>query len=568
MKKYFTRTLALILVLATVFSTVIFANAFSGGYADWSFDEESGHLTVYSNVPYNDRFQDSEFFRMRNVIKSVSFAVGVTAIEKNAFRSCINIESIQLPETLEFIGPWAFAGCNKLKSIELPGSVTYIGTYAFSGCISLEEIVIPPKVTVVSERAFANCNGLESVEIMNGKTYVGNEAFSRCKALKNVTIPENANIHSQAFYWCENIENVYYCGDKESFYALEINTAEDSWFYYYNVYFNHPSAIYPVGISVESMPAKTEYKVGEELDLTGFTLSVEMSDGTAQTISDLSQMYIHGFYSSHTGEHNITVEYYGYKIKVPYIVFTDPEGTCGNGLEWYLDLRTQTLTISGNGNMYSYRMPGDAPWYSFRAKIKTVRFEKGVEKIGLNAFLGCDEIESVYYSGSMAEWHRFVSNKSLFREVSLYISGELHEHSFSKETITYKPTCLRSGSVRFSCECGDYNTEVLPPLEHTPGEWESDGSVYLIKACTECKLTLETKPKEPEEIPDEETTQPAEPEQEETTVPEPEKSPENPPAEEQGVIEQITEIFEKISDAIESIFGFISKLFKPAKQEA
>lgn len=245
MKKYFTRTLALILVLATVFSTVIFANAFSGGQALWSFDEKTGHLTVHSNVPYNDRFQDSDFFRMRNVIKSVSFVDGVTAIEKNAFRNCFNIESIELPRTLEFIGPWAFASCSKLKNIEIPGSVTYIGTYAFSGCVALEEIVIPPKVTVVSERAFANCNALESVEIMNGETSVCDEVFMRCKVLKNVTIPENANIHSQAFYWCENIENVYYCGDEESFDALEINTAEDRWFYFGNVYFNHPAAVYP-----------------------------------------------------------------------------------------------------------------------------------------------------------------------------------------------------------------------------------------------------------------------------------------------------------------------------------
>ena len=42
MKKHFTRTLALILALATVLSTVIFANAFSGGQALWSFDEKTG----------------------------------------------------------------------------------------------------------------------------------------------------------------------------------------------------------------------------------------------------------------------------------------------------------------------------------------------------------------------------------------------------------------------------------------------------------------------------------------------------------------------------------------------
>ena len=208
MKKHFTRTLALILALATVLSTVIFANALSGGYADWSFDEESGHLTVYSNVPYNDRFQDSEFFRMRNVIKSVSFADGVTAIEKNAFRNCFNIESIELPRTLEFIGPWAFAGCKELKSIELPGSVTYIGTYSFSGCVAIKEIVIPPKVTVVSERAFANCNGLESVNIPGNVKTIYAYAFRNCSALKTVVIEEGVDYISSYVFTDTSLESI------------------------------------------------------------------------------------------------------------------------------------------------------------------------------------------------------------------------------------------------------------------------------------------------------------------------------------------------------------------------
>lgn len=85
------------------------------------------------------------------------------------------------------------------------------------------------------------------------------------------------------------------------------------------------------------------------------------------------------------------------------------------------------------------------------------------------------------------------------------------------------------------------------------------------RVCTECKLILETKDKESEEIPNEEITQPAEPEQEEITLPEVEENPDNKteePAEEQGVLEQITEVFEKIADIFEDLFGFISGLFK------
>lgn len=244
----------------------------------------------------------------------------------------------------------------------------------------------------------------------------------------------------------------------------------------------------------------------------------------------------------------------GYKVNVPYLVFADPEGVCGNNLEWHLDLRTQTLTISGYGDMYGYRFAGDAPWYAYREKIKTVVFDGSIKKIGLNAFLECDGIETVYYSGTVIAWRKYVSNKNLFREADLYINGELHEHSFTKETVTAEPSCTRSGSARLSCECGDYCTEVLPAVDHTPGEWMNDDSGKLIKICTECELILETVDKEPEEIPDEEIT-----------LPETEEIPDNAPdepAQERGVLEHITEIFEKIAGAFEDIFGFISEWFK------
>lgn len=243
----------------------------------------------------------------------------------------------------------------------------------------------------------------------------------------------------------------------------------------------------------------------------------------------------------------------------------DPEGTCGNNLTWILDVRENALTISGNGNLYGYRMLGDAPWYAYREKTKTVIFDKGIEKIELTAFLECNEIQTVYYSGTMAEWRRYVSSKDLFRETDLYINGELHEHSFSIETVTREPSCTRSGLARLSCECGDYYTEVLPIIDHTPGDWMPEGADKLIRVCTECKLILETKDKESEEISDEETTQPDEPEQEETTLPKDEETPDDKPeesTEELGVLEQIADVFEKIVDIFEDLFGFISGLFK------
>ncbi len=58
---------------------------------------------------------------------------GVKSIS-SAFCKNEKIESVVLPESVEYIGEAAFMGCVSLKSINLPASVKRIGDSAFRGC--------------------------------------------------------------------------------------------------------------------------------------------------------------------------------------------------------------------------------------------------------------------------------------------------------------------------------------------------------------------------------------------------------------------------------------------------
>lgn len=66
---------------------------------------------------------------------------------------------------------------------------------------------------------------------------------------------------------------------------------------------------------------------------------------------------------------------------------------CGDGLYWEYDEVTQTLTISGSGDMYDYALR-DAPWYSYCDMIKHIALQEGISTIGDCAFFGCDKIET------------------------------------------------------------------------------------------------------------------------------------------------------------------------------
>ena len=81
----------------------------------------------------------------------------VTSIDTYAFRDCINLTSITIPDSVTSIGDYAFSGCSSLSSITIPDSVTSIGNSAFSYCSGLTEITIPDSVTEIGGSALYSC---------------------------------------------------------------------------------------------------------------------------------------------------------------------------------------------------------------------------------------------------------------------------------------------------------------------------------------------------------------------------------------------------------------------------
>ena len=111
----------------------------------------------------------------------------VTSIGGDAFRDCVNLKRINLPDSLTKISDGAFEGCSSLESIKIPDEVTYIGTWAFSECIGLTEIVIPDKVPRLEAYAFENCVNLKRITVGRGVRTIDDDAFYGCVGLKDIT---------------------------------------------------------------------------------------------------------------------------------------------------------------------------------------------------------------------------------------------------------------------------------------------------------------------------------------------------------------------------------------------
>lgn len=260
--------LAILIVLSSLsvsaFAAVTSGNANSEGTATWSFDDETGVLTV-SGTDYIDN--DSDWVAPnREKIKSIIIEDGITEISSSTFENCTNLETVTIADSVSYLGGYAFANCTKLtsvtlpknlvsytwvfvdctsltdvtisedneyfktvdgvlynkkmtelylypsakagKSFTIPATVKHIDDEAFYNCDALETVVLPKSVTELSYYAFAECDNLKEIDISN-VTELGSGVFSNCDSLKSVKFNKEVKIIDYSlFYDCDALESV------------------------------------------------------------------------------------------------------------------------------------------------------------------------------------------------------------------------------------------------------------------------------------------------------------------------------------------------------------------------
>ena len=140
----------------------------------------------------------------------------VTSIGSNAFWSCYNISSIEIPNSITSIGASAFVSCTTMTNIIIPNSVTSIGNNAFQNCNKLSSITLSNTLTSIGSSTFRTCSSLISIVIPNSVTSISSQAFLDCLSLTSVTLPENATIAINAFDNAgkrDTINGVVYAGN-------------------------------------------------------------------------------------------------------------------------------------------------------------------------------------------------------------------------------------------------------------------------------------------------------------------------------------------------------------------
>lgn len=257
------------------------------------------------------------------------------------------IVNVIIEDGVESIGEDAFRECSAIKSVDIASSVKIIKQNAFIDCASLETIVIPSSVESIGYRAFMNCSSLKSLDIPSSVKTIGSAAFSGCTQLESVNLSDGIErIEGSAFENCN------------SMYTVEI---PDSVMYIGSLAFSRgwgPGMVLRCSIGGPAYSYATNKNNGVKFESNG--------------------KYFKG------------------------------SGKCGDNVNYTFDAETQTLVISGTGEMYDYTVFGwdresDVPFFSYAKSIKKIVIEDGVTGLGMWTAFCAENVEEIHFPASVTK---------------------------------------------------------------------------------------------------------------------------------------------------------------------
>ena len=312
--------------------------------------------------------------------RAVSVPIGVRAINEKAFIECDSIVSLELPESITYLGYYSFAWCTNLERINLPSSIQRMGSYLFQGCHKLKFIylnsttifsIINTRLKTIAALSYASyyLEGSYDDEVR--------ECYKRyIKSQRKRLISQNKDNTALFSYLCN--EKIIPFDEIEKYLYFDLEVTVKAILLEYKRAMSTPENI-----------AKLERDNNRKF---------EIAFGATPTVTEAKKEW--NFYYNHKGLYTIT-SYRGVETSliIPGKIGKTEVSDIGHyDFQGYKGLIT--LTISGE-----IKRIGDS---AFRGCVNllNVIFCEGVEEIGFGSFDHCISLESVTVPGTVNSIHK------------------------------------------------------------------------------------------------------------------------------------------------------------------
>ena len=366
-------------VLNVPYGSIINDYVFSGVYGQnilYRYIGKESELTLPENYNGNQYVIGAHSFSDLDITK-VTIPNSVTKIEEQAFYSSSGLTSINIPESVKEIGDNAFNDCSSLDTVNINNIEAWCQTkfsniystplyYAkkiYLNGVAVADLVIPETVTHIADYAFYSCSDLNSVTISNSVQNIGVSAFSGCSGLTSLTIGNSVtSIGEYAFFGCSGLTSL------------------------------------TIGNSVESIG---EYAFSGCSGLTSVTIPNSVfyiGDYAFQDCINMKTVYNFSNLKFSKG-----MDTYGHIASYANKVINAPSGTIEGDYVFGIvdgqntlcghigDTTELTLPESYKGGNYAI----DSYVFCDYNSLLSIRIPSGVSRIGLKAFLGCNNLKTI-----------------------------------------------------------------------------------------------------------------------------------------------------------------------------